>query len=82
MREGKSPQEACLEVLKCMSARTRDLRLLREDGRPNYQVTFYALAKDRRYGSAAMWFGEKRPKFAVYSDGRNRLEKSAYLFES
>ena len=82
MRDGKSPQEACLEVLKCMGARTRDPRLLRDDGRPNYQVVFYAVAKDGRYGSAAMWSGEKRREFAVYSDGRNRLEENAWLYKS
>jgi len=41
-------------------------------------VKFYAVAKDGRHGAAAIWSGAK---YAVYSDGQNRLEQCAYLYE-
>jgi N4-(beta-N-acetylglucosaminyl)-L-asparaginase len=82
MRGGKSPEEACLAVLQRISEHTHDRRLLRSDGRPNYQVTLYAVAKDGRYGSASMWSGEQRARFAIYRDGESRLEDTAFLYKS
>lgn len=79
---GKSPTDACLSVLKSIADHTRESRLLDDRGRPNFQVTFYAVAKDGRYGSASIWSGKPRKQFAVYSDGTNRREDTAYLFES
>jgi len=78
MRTGKSPTDACLEVLRRMVAHTRDPRLKRQDGLPNYGVTFYAVRKDGLYGSASLWDGGQ---FAVFSEGRNRLEDCAYLYD-
>jgi N4-(beta-N-acetylglucosaminyl)-L-asparaginase len=78
MRHGQSPVEACLSALKRIVETTTERRLRREDGRPNFNVTFYAVAKDGRFGSASIWSGQQ---FAVYADGRNRLEDSAYLYE-
>ena len=78
MRGGKSPTDACLAVLKRVADRTKDRRLLREDGRPNYDLTLYALGKDGRYGSAAIWSGAQ---FVVFSGERNRKEDCAFLFE-
>jgi len=78
MRHGLSPKDACLSALKRIVETTTEKRLLRKDGRPNFDVKFYALAKDGRFGSASIWSGAK---FAVHADGRNRLEDSAFLFE-
>jgi N4-(beta-N-acetylglucosaminyl)-L-asparaginase len=78
MRQGMSPVEACLEALRRIGRTTTEKRLLRKDGRPNFDVKFYALAKDGRFGGAAIWSGAE---FAVYADGRNRLEEAAFLFE-
>ncbi|MFH0980677.1 MAG: N(4)-(beta-N-acetylglucosaminyl)-L-asparaginase [Planctomycetota bacterium] len=78
MRHGKSPTEACLEVLKRIVDHVTDPRLKRTDGQPNFDVTMYALAKDGRFGAASFWSGAK---LAVYSDGRNRLEDAGFLFE-
>jgi N4-(beta-N-acetylglucosaminyl)-L-asparaginase len=80
MRGGLDPQAACLAVLKRISDHTKDPRLLTRDGKPNYSVTVYAVAKDGRYGSATMWQGrEKTPQFAVYAGGTSRREDCAYL---
>jgi N4-(beta-N-acetylglucosaminyl)-L-asparaginase len=78
MRQGMSPVEACLEALRRIVRTTTEKRLLRKDGRPNFDVKFYALAKDGRFGAAAIWSGAE---FAVYAGGKNRLEKAAFLFE-
>ena len=78
MRNGAAPTEACLEVLRRMAHHTRDPRLLKDDGKPNFDVKMYALAKDGRFGAAAIWSGAK---FAVFADGKNRHETCAYLFE-
>jgi N4-(beta-N-acetylglucosaminyl)-L-asparaginase len=77
LRRGLSPEEACLEALRRVVDHTVEPRLLRKDGRPNFNLTFYALAKNGRYGAATLWSGRE---FAVYVDGRSRLEECAFLF--
>jgi N4-(beta-N-acetylglucosaminyl)-L-asparaginase len=78
MRHGRSPTEACLEALRRVVETTTEKRLLRKDGRPNFDLKFYALAKDGRHGAASIWSGAK---YAVYSDSKNRDEPAAFLFE-
>ncbi len=78
MRNGMAPQESCLHALKRMVAKTKESNWLRDDGRPKFDVKFYALAKDGRFGGASIWSGAK---FAVHAGGINRLEDCAYLFE-
>jgi len=78
MRHGKSPEEACLHALKRIVRTTTEKRLIGQDGKPNFGVSFYALAKDGRYGAARIWSGGQ---FSVYSDGKNRHEAMAYLYE-
>jgi N4-(beta-N-acetylglucosaminyl)-L-asparaginase len=78
MRNGATPTEACLGLLKRMVDRNTDPRLRKRDGSPNFDVKLYAVRKDGLHGSAAIWSGAK---YAVSSNGRNRLEDSAFLFE-
>ena len=78
MRHGMSPQDACLHALERIVHATREPRLKRKDGRPNFDVKFYALAKDGRFGAASIWSGAE---FSVFADGRNRHESCAHLFE-
>lgn len=77
MRHGEPPQDACLLALQRIVDTTTEPRLKRKDGKANFDVKFYALAKDGRFGAAAIWSGAK---FAVHSDGRNRLEECAHLY--
>jgi hypothetical protein len=65
-----SPEEACLDALRRI--------VKRYPGRPDVQVTFYALNKSGQYGSAAIWSGAE---FAVTDAAGSRIEKSAYLYE-
>ena len=78
MRHGMSPVEACLHALERIVETTTEKRLLRPDGRPSFDVKFYAVAKDGRFGGASMWSGGR---FAVHADGRNRHEPCAFLFD-
>jgi len=78
MRHGMSPVEACLGALRRIVETTTEKRLLRDDGRPNFDVKFYAVDKEGRFGAAAIWSGAK---CAVYADGVNRLEEAAYLYK-
>ncbi len=78
MGRGMHPMEACLEMLRRVAKHTKEKRLLRPDGRPNFQLVFYAVNKNGEYGAASMWKGRK---FAVHDGSSNRLEDCAYLFE-
>ncbi len=78
MRQGMSPGEACLHALRRVVETTTEKRLKRPDGRPNFDVKFYALSKDGRFGAASIWSGAS---FAVYADGRNRHKNCDYLYE-
>lgn len=77
MEAGDHPTDACLYVLKMIADHTRSKRLLDAKGRPNFDVTMYALRKDGAYGSAALWEGKK---FAVSDAGGDRLEVCAFLY--
>jgi site-specific DNA-adenine methylase len=56
---------------------TKMKRLQNAEGRPDFNVTFYALNKRGEYGSASIWKGGT---FSV-NDGRtNTKSDSAYLF--
>jgi len=54
MRRGMSPTDACLETLRRVMAMTPP-RLLREDGRPNFSLQFYAVNKKGDYGAASFY---------------------------
>lgn len=78
MRQGMPPVEACLHALKRVVETTTEKRLRGADGKPNFDVKFYALAKDGTFGAASLRGGGK---FAVYADGKNRLEECAVLIK-
>ncbi|MCS6886207.1 MAG: N(4)-(beta-N-acetylglucosaminyl)-L-asparaginase [Acidobacteriota bacterium] len=80
MRRGAMPEEACLEVLKRVSARyNHDRSRLK-----TFNLQFYALDKHARHGSAVLWLqsDKERPKYAV-SDGKAAvLRNAAWLYEA
>jgi N4-(beta-N-acetylglucosaminyl)-L-asparaginase len=55
-----------------------ETRLLDERGRPRFDLHYYAVTKDGRYGSACAYQGGR---FAVADARGARLEESAYLFK-
>ncbi|HET9461078.1 MAG TPA: isoaspartyl peptidase/L-asparaginase, partial [Gaiellaceae bacterium] len=77
MRRGLTPQQACLETLQRVVAMT-ERRLLGPNGRPRFDVNFYAVAKDGSYGAASIYSGGR---FAVADAKGARLEDSAFLFK-
>jgi len=80
MRQGKSPEEACLMACKRIGDQTREKRLLDDQGRFKFQVVFYALNKRGEYGSASIWSGAR---FALNTgEKESRLVESAYLYKS
>jgi len=78
MRHGAAPAEATMQAVQRAVHHTTEKRLLHQDGKPNFDLKFYALAKDGRFAGASIWSGGK---FAVYADGKNRLEDCAFLFQ-
>jgi len=79
MRQGQSPQDACLAACKRIAAQTKMKRLLDPAGRPNFNVTFYALTRDGRHGAAAIRAGAR---YAVNTgDAESRLADAASLYE-
>lgn len=79
MRDGKSPEQACLMACERIARLTKMKRLLDDDGRPNFDVKFYAINKRGEYGCATIWSGAK---FAVNTgDKESRLVNAAYLFK-
>lgn len=79
MRQGKSPEEACLLACKRIAAQTKMKRLLDEKGRPKFNVNFYAVNKSGKFGSASIWSGSR---YAVNTgEAQSRHLDSAYLFK-
>lgn len=78
MANGLAPTEACLKVLQWIADHTKQKYLLDDKGRPNFDVTMYALRKDGAYGSATL--RNTGAKFAVHDGAAARLEACATLF--
>ncbi len=79
MRDGTSPEEACLKACQRIAGQTRMKRLQDDRGRPDFNVTFYAIDRNGGFGSAAIWSGGK---MAVNTgEPESRLVPSAYLFK-
>ena len=76
MRAGRKPLDACLDILARVVDQSRKNGNADGDGNPSFDLTFYALAKDGSYGSAALWSGAK---FAVADSSGARIEPSGFL---
>jgi N4-(beta-N-acetylglucosaminyl)-L-asparaginase len=79
MRAGRAPLDACLDVLARVVDQSRRNGNADGDGRPTFNLSLYALAKDGRYGSASLIAG---PKFAVADSSGARLESGGHLFDA
>ena len=79
MRQGKPPTEACLMACQRIAAQTKEKRLLDDQGRPKFDVAFYAITKNGEFGGAAIWSGLR---FAVNTgEKESRLVSAAHLFK-
>jgi N4-(beta-N-acetylglucosaminyl)-L-asparaginase len=77
MRGGASPADAGLEVLRRI-VKTTEPRLLKDDGRPDFDLKFYLLAKDGRHAGVSLW---GPAQFAVTDEDGARHEECAFLYE-
>ena len=78
MRTGQSPRDACLGALDRLVRATRVPYLLDGDGRPNFDVKFYAANKAGEAAGAAIWAGGE---YALCRGGEEaRLMECASLF--
>ncbi len=76
MRQGMSPDQACMRTIERVIAMTEP-RLLDTSGRPLFDLEFYALAKDGRFGAASAYEGGR---FAVADANGARLVSMAFKF--
>jgi len=80
MRWGMHPKDACIEALRRVVATTKEKRLLDDQGRPRFQLKFYALRKDGVFGCSALW-GTRDARMAVCDDQGPRFVECAVLYE-
>ena len=78
LRQGKSPEEACLATLERISEKSHlTPRHRDEKGRPKFNVSFYCVDARGRTAGATIWSGSKH--IVADSDGVRTVE-SAYLY--
>ena len=74
MRRGLKPTDACLETLRRV-VRLTPSRLLR-DGRPTFNLTFYAVNKAGEFGAASLY----PSRYAAHDGKDGALRDTAYLY--
>jgi N4-(beta-N-acetylglucosaminyl)-L-asparaginase len=76
MRQGMSPEAALMKVMERVIAMTEGRLLV--NGRPTFQLQYYAVNKKGEYAGACAYEGSD---FAVIDAKGPRFEKCAYLFK-
>lgn len=76
MRRGMKPADAALETLRRVVA-TTEPRLLNPQGRPRFQLKFYAVNTNGEFGAAAMYPSQ----YAAFDGSSASLRDAAHLFE-
>ncbi len=76
MRRGMKPVDACLETLRRVVA-AAEPRLLDAQGRPSFQLNYYAVNKTGELGAASLF----PSRFAVFDGQTAALHDCAYLYE-
>ena len=77
MRQGMAPKDALVKVMQRVIAMT-EKRLLDEQGRPYFDLSFYAVNKRGEYAGATAYEGGN---FAVCDANGPRVEDSVFLFK-
>ena len=73
LRRGRSPKDAGLEALRRIKANTVEKRLLKENGDPNFNISFYVLSVSGQYAGVSM-YSTGRNGFAVCDEKGPRIE--------
>lgn len=76
MRRGLKPTDACLDTLKRVLQMT-ETRLLAPDGKPKFQLTYFAVNKRGEFGGAAFYPGQ----FAAHDGVEAKLRDMAHVYE-
>jgi N4-(beta-N-acetylglucosaminyl)-L-asparaginase len=76
MRQGRTPEEACMEVMRRVAAKAEP-RLLDRDGAPLFDLRFYAMRKDGLVGAASM---HRQGSIAVHDGTECRVISAPALF--
>ena len=77
MRQGMSPEQALIKVMERVIAMT-EKRLLDDQGRPYFDLNYYAVNKKGEYASSSAYEGRS---FAVCDSKGPRVEPCVYLFK-
>lgn len=77
MEQGREPAQAALETLKRIAQRTREGRLLAQEGVPHFNITLYALRKDGAFGAASMHEGYQ---YISQTGEETKLQQAEFLF--
>jgi N4-(beta-N-acetylglucosaminyl)-L-asparaginase len=78
LRRGLHPKDACIAAANNIIRLTRARHLVRADGKPDFNVKFYAVDKKGRHGGAAIYAGGH---YAVFDAQGKRLEPLAFALE-
>ena len=73
MRRGKHPKDAGMEALRRIKANTIEKRLLKENGDPTFNISFYVIGARGEYGGVSM-YNTGRQQFAVCDEKGARTE--------
>lgn len=77
MRRGASPEDACRIVLERIADHTEP-RLRDENGRPKFDLKFYAISKSGEYAGVSMWSGGK---YTVHDGVSVQQPRLQYLYK-
>jgi N4-(beta-N-acetylglucosaminyl)-L-asparaginase len=77
MRQGLSPEAACMKVMERVIAMTESRLLV--NGRPTFQLQFYAVNKKGEYAAACCYEGSR---YAVCDANGARFEKFAFMYKA
>ena len=67
-----------MDAAKRAADHTKEKRLRRPDGRPNFNISFYCCRKDGAYGGASFYPGGT---FAVHDETEGKVLACVALFE-
>jgi N4-(beta-N-acetylglucosaminyl)-L-asparaginase len=77
MRQGLSPEEAGLRVLRRVAENTVEPYLTDSRGRPLFHLLFYAINKKGEFAGVSLYDGRQ---YAAHDGRENKLHDAAYLF--
>jgi N4-(beta-N-acetylglucosaminyl)-L-asparaginase len=75
MRRGRSPLDAGMEALRRVQANTIEARLLDEDGRPDFGLSFYILNREGEFAGVSMY----PSRYAVCTENGGEVRETEAL---